>query len=63
MISATTVAASATDTDALATSFYVLGQEETAAYCKIHENVKAILVPHSDTCEGTKVVAMNFDRP
>ncbi len=63
MISTTAVAACATDTDALATSFYVLGREGTTAYCKTHKNVKAILVPHSDACGTMKVVVINFDRP
>ncbi len=62
MVSATAIAPSATATDALATSFYVLGPEDTRKYGKAHGRVKAVLVPQGDGSEKARVLAINFDR-
>ena len=42
--SATAIADSATDADALATAFYVMGVDETRKFCKQHSDVAAIFV-------------------
>ncbi len=44
VFSATAVAPSAADADALATAFYTMGPEKTAAYCESHPDVTALLV-------------------
>lgn len=43
--SATAVAATAAEADALATAFYVLGVEKTRLYCQAHPGVGAVLLP------------------
>ena len=44
LVSATVIAQSGMQTDALSTSFYVMGVEEVRAYCKQHPEVSAVLV-------------------
>lgn len=44
VLSATVIAPSAADADALATAFYVLGVEAAFDYCRRHENLAALLV-------------------
>lgn len=44
VVSATVIAPSAALADALATAFYVLGPEGTAAYCERHPEISALLV-------------------
>ena len=61
MVSASAMATCATDTDALATSFYLLGTDRTRAYCKTHPDVKAILIPEQASDEKVKVLTANFD--
>lgn len=61
MVSASAIAPSATDTDALSTSFYVLGADWTRAYCRKHSQVKAVLIPEQATEAKVKVLTMNLD--
>ncbi len=61
MVSATAVAPSATDTDALATSFYILGVDWTAAYCNNRKEIKAILIPEALREEKPEILAIDFD--
>jgi thiamine biosynthesis lipoprotein len=44
VLSATVITPNATDADALATAFFVLGYDEAARYCERHEDVRAIFV-------------------
>jgi FAD:protein FMN transferase len=44
MHSATVVAPTGALADALSTAFYVMGREQTAAYCAAHPEIKALLV-------------------
>jgi len=44
LVSASAIQKSATDSDALATAFFVLGAEGTAEYCRRHPDTQAILV-------------------
>lgn len=44
VLSATAIAPSAADADALATAFYVMGLEKTGQYCERHPEVAALLV-------------------
>lgn len=46
--SATAVAPSAAEADALSTAFFVLGVEATRAYCQAHPEVGAVLLPSGD---------------
>jgi thiamine biosynthesis lipoprotein len=45
--SATAVAPTAAEADALATAFYILGAEKARAYCEKHPDVGAVLLPES----------------
>jgi thiamine biosynthesis lipoprotein len=45
MASASVVAPTAAEADALATAFYILGVERARAYCETHPDVGAILLP------------------
>lgn len=52
MHTAVVVASSGALADALSTAFYVMGEEEVAAYCGRHPQIKALLVlPTADTSE------------
>jgi thiamine biosynthesis lipoprotein len=55
MLSATVIASSATQTDALSTGFLVMGVEEARAFCASHPNVRAIMVPESPDNEPAPV--------
>lgn len=58
VLSATAIAPSGLESDALSTAFFVLGIEGTKAYCKAHPAVRAILVVSDG---GTpKPVRINF---
>lgn len=48
VLSATAIAATAAQADALATAFYVLGVEQSMAYCDAHPGIGAILVGGSE---------------
>jgi thiamine biosynthesis lipoprotein len=45
MLSATAIAKNGTISDALSTAFFVMGLDETRAYCEAHPDVRAILIP------------------
>lgn len=62
MVSATVVARSGADTDALATSFFVLGPEGAKEYCKAHEEVKAVLIPMTKSRDKPTIITVNFNR-
>jgi thiamine biosynthesis lipoprotein len=49
MASASVVASTAAAADALATAFFILGVEKTAAYCANHPEIGAILLPDGDS--------------
>src|SRR5439155_6034642 len=51
--STTVLAPTATEADALATAFFVLGVEKTRAYCETHPAIGAVLLP--DAPDATPV--------
>lgn len=51
--SATVIAPSAAEADALSTAFYVMGIDETAAYCAAHPAIGAILVTIGALADGS----------
>ncbi len=53
--SATAVAPTAAEADALATAFFILGVEKTRAYCETHPGIGAVLLPDED---GAKPVVI-----
>lgn len=57
MASATVVAPTAAEADALATAFFILGVEKSAAYCQVHADVGALLLPAEG---GAKPVILNL---
>jgi FAD:protein FMN transferase len=56
--SASALAPTAAEADALATAFYVLGVEKTRLYCQTRPNIGAILLPAG---EDARLVAFNLD--
>jgi thiamine biosynthesis lipoprotein len=58
--SATAIAPTAAEADALATAFFILGVEKTRLYCQAHPNVGAILLPDGDNAE-TIVFGLSSD--
>jgi thiamine biosynthesis lipoprotein len=61
MVSATAIAQSATDTDALATAFYILGVDWSTAYCNTHKDTKAILIPETKLKRKPRIHAINLN--
>ncbi len=57
MASATAVAPTAARADALATAFFVLGEEKTRAYCVAHPDVGALLLPEG---EGARPIVIGL---
>lgn len=55
MLSASALAPTATESDALSTAFFILGVEGTKEYCRNHEQVGAILVLPSEKGEEVEV--------
>lgn len=60
MLSATALAPTGMESDALSTAFFVMGEERTREYCGIHPDIRAILVPMPERGEP-KAVRINFD--
>ena len=50
-LSATAIAATATESDALSTAFLVLGAEEARRYCEENPGVRAVIVPAANSME------------
>jgi thiamine biosynthesis lipoprotein len=51
LASATAVAGTAAIADALATAFFILGVEKTAAFCTAHPHIGAILLPQEEDAQ------------
>jgi thiamine biosynthesis lipoprotein len=49
MASASVVAPTAAQADALATAFYILGVEKAQAYCENHPGIGAVLLPEGES--------------
>lgn len=62
MLSATAIASSGMESDALSTAFFVMGQEKTEAFCREHPEVRAVMVPMPEDGDP-KPVRVNFERP
>ena len=56
MASASAIAATAAEADALATAFFILGVEKTRAYCETHGDIGAVLL--SDGGEKPTVLGL-----
>ncbi len=63
ILSASAIAPSATETDALSTAFLVMGVEGTAAFCQAAEGVRAVLVPEAPAAEVRPVWIETRDQP
>lgn len=59
MLSASAIAPTGAESDALSTAFFVLGVEGTRDYCASHPEVRALLVPASEE-RPPEVVRINF---
>jgi thiamine biosynthesis lipoprotein len=57
--SASALAPTAAEADALATAFYILGVEKTRAYCETHHGIGAVLLP--DGAERLVVLGLAQD--
>jgi FAD:protein FMN transferase len=60
MASASVVAPTAAEADALATAFFILGVEKAAAYCEAHPEIGALLLPEGD---AARPVVLNLRPP
>lgn len=60
MLSATVVAPTAAEADALSTAFYVLGPSESAAYCAQHPEVGAVLTFCEAETERLQTTVLNL---
>jgi FAD:protein FMN transferase len=49
MLSATAIAKTGTMSDALSTAFFVMGLDETRAYCEKHPDIRAVLIPEPES--------------
>lgn len=58
---ATVLAPSAAEADALSTAFYIMGPDETAAYCAAHPGIAAVLVCPGEAEGNVRVLASNLD--
>lgn len=58
--SATAIAPTAAEADALATAFYVLGVDKTRLYCQTHHQIGAVLLP--DAADATPIVFGTAER-
>jgi thiamine biosynthesis lipoprotein len=59
MLSSTVITSSATESDALSTAFFVLGEEGARAYCSKHPEVSAVLAPETLAGEDVEVVVVS----
>ncbi len=60
MAAVTVIAPTAAEADALSTAFFVLGREDTQEYCRLHPNVKVVMV-EVDEAKETVVTRIGFD--
>ena len=61
LLSATVVAPTATEADALSTAFYVMGVEATQQFCANRPEIKALLVSPSERNGEVDVTPINFE--
>lgn len=61
VLSATVLAASAADADALATAFYVTGIDGAAAYCRDHPGISALLICPTQRSGGISLHVLGMD--
>jgi thiamine biosynthesis lipoprotein len=62
LASATAVAPSAAQADALATAFFVLGEAQVRVYCQKHPEIGAVLLPHGDRAAPLVIGKVDFHR-
>jgi thiamine biosynthesis lipoprotein len=60
VLSATVIAPTAEQADALSTAFYVLGLEGASAYCKRYPEISALLVKQSSAAGGADLHPLNL---
>ncbi len=61
MLSATALAPTATETDALSTAFFVVGPQGTDSYCCSHESVSAVLLVAEEGLESYQLREFNLE--
>jgi thiamine biosynthesis lipoprotein len=54
------IAPTATEADALATAFFVMGVDETRLYCQSHPRIGAVIVPNNDA--GPIIINLNQEK-
>lgn len=60
ILSATVLAETAAEADALSTAFFVMGVERTAAFCRANRRIAALLVVEDDSALGRRLTALNM---
>jgi thiamine biosynthesis lipoprotein len=61
VLSASAIAPTGTESDALSTAFFVMGEEGTKRYCETHPGVKAILVVQPEREALPRTVRFGFE--
>jgi thiamine biosynthesis lipoprotein len=61
IFTATVLAPTAAEADALSTAFYIMGPARTAEYCASRPEIAAMLVCPADAESGVRLHALNFD--
>ncbi|MBQ9372682.1 MAG: FAD:protein FMN transferase [Thermoguttaceae bacterium] len=61
VLSATALAGSGAEADALSTAFFVLGVEESMAFCERRPDVGALLIVEREKSPGYEIVTINLD--
>jgi thiamine biosynthesis lipoprotein len=59
-LSATVIAPTAEQADALSTAFYILGAERAAKYCDEHSEISALLCQIGNTAAGVELYPINL---
>jgi thiamine biosynthesis lipoprotein len=62
LASATAIAPTAAQADALATAFFVLGETPARVYCEKHPEIGAVLLPHGDRAAPLVIGKVDFHR-
>jgi thiamine biosynthesis lipoprotein len=61
VLSATVIAPTAAQADALSTAFYVMGLEKAEEYCSDHEEIAAIMICPGQRSGSISVHSINLD--
>jgi thiamine biosynthesis lipoprotein len=61
LLSVSVIADSATDSDALSTAFFVMGRATVAAFCAVHREIAALVVPEPAPGAAAELIRIGID--